>query len=116
MQRTIDDETAVDPGWAIDVRGLRKHYPGSPDGTGVNGIDLQVAAGTVHGLLGPNGAGKTTTVRILTTLLRMDAGSALVAGHDVAREGRRVREKIGLVGQSAAVDDVLTGRQNLHLV
>ncbi|MET0966637.1 MAG: ATP-binding cassette domain-containing protein [Nakamurella sp.] len=100
---------------AIDVRGLRKNY-GGPAGAGLNGIDLQIPAGTVHGLLGPNGAGKTTAVRILTTLLRMDSGSALVAGHDVRREGRQVRRHIGLVGQAAAVDDVLTGRQNLLLV
>jgi len=100
----------------IDVRDLRKNYGQGPGGAGLNGINLQVPAGTVHGLLGPNGAGKTTAVRILTTLLRMDSGSARVAGHDVAREGRLVREKIGLVGQSAAVDDVLTGRQNLLLV
>ena len=85
MQRTTDDETAVDPGPAIKVRGLRKHYPGSPDGTGLNGIDLQVEPGTVHGLLGPNGAGKTTAVRILTTQRRMDDGSARVAGYDVRR-------------------------------
>jgi ABC-2 type transport system ATP-binding protein len=116
MQRTTDNETAAAPGPAIEVRGLRKHYPGSPDGTGLNGIDLQVERGTVHGLLGPNGAGKTTAVRILTTLLRMDAGSATVAGYDVRTRGRAVRRRIGLVGQAAAVDEVLTGRQNLVLV
>jgi ABC-2 type transport system ATP-binding protein len=101
---------------AIDVRELRKHYPHSPDGTGLNGIDLQVPKGTVHGLLGPNGAGKTTAIRVLTTLLRADSGSARVAGFDVRTQGRQVRRHIGLVGQAAAVDEVLTGRQNLVLV
>ena len=101
---------------AIDVRELRKHYPHSPDGTGLNGIDLKVGKGSVHGLLGPNGAGKTTAVRILTTLLRADSGAATVAGYDVRTQGREVRRRIGLVGQATAVDDVLTGRQNLLLV
>ena len=101
---------------AIDVGELCKHYPHSPDGTGLNGIDLQVAKGSVHGLLGPNGAGKTTAVRILTTLLRADSGTAFVAGYNVRTQGREVRRRIGLVGQATAVDDVLTGRQNLLLV
>ncbi|GAA3440598.1 daunorubicin resistance protein DrrA family ABC transporter ATP-binding protein [Planomonospora venezuelensis] len=92
---------------------MRKRYPGAPDGTGLNGFDLRVAAGSVCGLLGPNGAGKTTAVRILSTLLEMDAGRASVAGFDVRTQGRRVRERIGLVGQYAAVDEILTGRQNL---
>ncbi len=100
----------------IDVQALHKQYRHSPDGTGLNGIDLEVPAGTVHGLLGPNGAGKTTAVRILTTLLRPDSGVARVAGFDVRTQGREVRRHIGLVGQSAAVDDVLTGRQNLLLI
>jgi ABC-2 type transport system ATP-binding protein len=82
----------------------------------LNGIDLRVAKGSVHGLLGPNGAGKTTAVRILTTLLRADSGTATVAGYDVRTQGREVRRRIGLVGQATAVDDVLTGRQNLLLV
>lgn len=79
-------------------------------------IDLAVAPGTVLGLLGPNGAGKTTAVRILTTLLAPDAGRALVAGHDVVHEPHRVRGAIGLAGQYAAVDENLTGRENLELV
>ncbi|MFF5291100.1 daunorubicin resistance protein DrrA family ABC transporter ATP-binding protein [Paractinoplanes globisporus] len=83
--------------------------------TALDGFDLDVPAGTVHGLLGPNGAGKTTAVRILTTLLRPDAGRARVAGHDVVREADRVRARIGLVGQQAAVDEQLTGRQNLEM-
>jgi ABC-2 type transport system ATP-binding protein len=104
------------PGPAVDVRGLRKQYPRSPAGTGLVELDLRVDAGTVHGLLGPNGAGKSTTVRILTTLTRADGGTARVAGFDVRTQGREVRRRIGLVGQAAAVDDVLTGRQNLLLI
>lgn len=77
------------------------------------GFDLEVPMGTVCGLLGPNGAGKTTAVRILTTLLRQDEGHAEVAGFDVAREPGEVRRRIGLVGQHAAVDEILSGRQNL---
>ena len=82
---------------------------------GLDGVDLRVRSGTVHGLLGPNGAGKTTLVRILTTLLRADSGRARVAGFDVRRQGLRVRSRIGLVGQHAAVDEILTGRSNLIL-
>lgn len=101
---------------AIEVRDLRKHYPKTADGVGLNGIDLWVEGGTVHALLGPNGAGKTTTIRILTTLLRADAGTARVAGRDVRADGRAVRRRIGLVGQAAAVDEMLTGRQNLLML
>ncbi len=72
-------------------------------------------AGTIHGLLGPNGAGKSTAVRALATLISFDAGSASIAGHDVARQPQRVRTQIGLVGQNAAVDEVLSGRQNLTM-
>ncbi|MET0965727.1 MAG: ATP-binding cassette domain-containing protein [Nakamurella sp.] len=115
-QPSRSEKAGVDPSIAIDVHGLRKNYGGPAGGAGLNGFDLQIPAGTVHGLLGPNGAGKTTAIRILTTLLRMDAGTAMVAGHDVRRSGRQVRRHIGLVGQAAAVDDVLTGKQNLLLV
>ncbi|OHV35339.1 ABC transporter [Pseudofrankia sp. EUN1h] len=94
------------------VRGLRKAFGAV---TVLDGVDLDVAAGHVHALLGPNGAGKTTLVRILSTLLRADAGEATVAGHDLARAPRRVREVISLTGQHAAVDELLTGEENLWL-
>ncbi|MEH0938514.1 ATP-binding cassette domain-containing protein [Micromonospora psammae] len=96
----------------IDVEGLRKRYG---DTEALAGVDLAVPAGGVCAVLGPNGAGKTTLVRILTTLLRADAGTARVAGHDVRRHPERVRADIGLVGQRTAVDEVLGGRQNLIL-
>ena len=98
---------------AIAAHDLRKHYAGAAEGTGLNGFDLEVATGTVRGLLGPNGAGKTTAIRILSTLLRPDSGRASVAGFDVVTRARQVRERIGLVGQYAAVDEILSGRQNL---
>jgi ABC-2 type transport system ATP-binding protein len=82
----------------------------------LRGIDLTVARGAICGLLGPNGAGKTTTVRILTTLLKPDAGQARVAGFDVVRDAAQVRYRIGLAGQQAAVDELLTGRANLEMV
>jgi len=96
----------------IVTEGLRKRFG---EKTALDGLDLTVAAGTVLGLLGPNGAGKTTAVRILTTLLRPDAGRAEVAGFDVVRRPDRVRAGIGLVGQNAAVDEALSARQNLEL-
>jgi ABC-2 type transport system ATP-binding protein len=96
----------------IVAEGLRKRFG---DKTALDGIDMTVAEGTVHGVLGPNGAGKTTVVRILTTLLRHDAGRAEVAGFDVATRPDLVRTAIGLVGQHAAVDEALSARQNLEL-
>ncbi|MCU1449131.1 MAG: putative transporter ATP-binding protein, partial [Acidimicrobiales bacterium] len=82
----------------------------------LGGVDLTVERGTVMGLLGRNGAGKTTLVRILATLLAPDVGRARIAGADVVREAQTVRSRIGLAGQFAAVDDTLTGRENLELV
>jgi ABC-2 type transport system ATP-binding protein len=101
---------SIGSGPAVVAEGLHKRYG---ETVALDGLDLQVARGSVCGLLGPNGAGKTTTVQILTTLRRADAGRAEVAGCDVARAGAEVRRRIGLVGQSAAVDEVLGGRQNL---
>jgi len=98
---------------AIEVTDLRKSYG---DKVVLDGVDLSVAPGTVFALLGPNGAGKTTIVHILSTLLRPDAGVGLVDGHDVVRDGERVRAAIGLTGQFAAVDTVLTGEENLMLM
>jgi ABC-2 type transport system ATP-binding protein len=82
----------------------------------LDGIDLDVRAGTVFSLLGPNGAGKTTTVNVLTTLIKADRGTARVAGHDIATEAEAVRAAIGVTGQFAAVDDLLTGEENLQLM
>ncbi|MCF2436626.1 ATP-binding cassette domain-containing protein [Streptomyces thinghirensis] len=99
-------------GYAVRAEGLEKRYG---EKRALDGFDLTVREGTVHGLLGPNGAGKTTAVRILSTLIRLDGGRAEVAGLDVARQPREVRARIGLTGQYAAVDEVLTGRQNLEM-
>jgi ABC-2 type transport system ATP-binding protein len=97
-------------GLAIEAERLEKRFGGR---RALAGVDLTVAPGTVYGLLGPNGAGKTTTVRILATLLAPDGGRARVAGHDVAAEPHLVRRVIALAGQSATVDEDLTGRENL---
>ncbi|OPG02962.1 daunorubicin/doxorubicin resistance ABC transporter ATP-binding protein DrrA [Streptomyces sp. GKU 895] len=97
---------------AITVDGARKKYGAKQ---ALDGLDLTVARGTVHGVLGPNGAGKTTLVRILSTLLRPDAGRIEVAGHDVVRQAYAVRLRIGLLGQHAALDEELGGRQNLEM-
>ncbi|MFD6219866.1 ATP-binding cassette domain-containing protein [Nocardia asteroides] len=98
---------------AIAASGLRKSYG---DKTVLDGIDLTVGAGTIFALLGPNGAGKTTTVNVLTTLLKADGGTARVAGHDLDTETGAVRAAIGVTGQFAAVDDLLTGAENLKLM
>jgi ABC-2 type transport system ATP-binding protein len=98
---------------AIEVRGLRKSFG---DHVVLAGLDLDVPRGTVFSLLGANGAGKTTAVRILSTLIGADAGSARVAGHDVAAEADAVRAAIGVTGQFSAVDNLLTGAENLRLM
>ena len=98
---------------AIQAVGLVKRFGKT---VALDGFDLEVAPGTVFGLLGPNGAGKTTAVRIFTTLLEPDSGHAEVAGLDCVRDARALRSQIGLAGQYAAVDDLLTGRENLEMV
>ncbi len=96
----------------IEAEGLVKHFGATK---ALQGVDLSVARGTVLGVLGPNGAGKTTAVRILSTLLTPDAGTARINGLDVVRDAERVRQSIGLTGQYASIDEDLTGRQNLEL-
>ncbi|KIF74795.1 ABC transporter [Streptomyces sp. 150FB] len=105
--------TAERDTFAIRAEGLTKRFG---DKQALAGIDLEARPGTVLGLLGPNGAGKTTAVRVLSTLLRPDSGRAWVAGHDVAADPEGVRSNLGLSGQYAAVDEKLTGRENLYLV
>ena len=101
-------------GPAVDVRGVRKSFPGM-DRPALDGVDLTVERGRICAILGANGAGKTTLLRILTTLTAPDDGEARVAGHDVGRAASAVRAAIGLIGQNAAVDEVLSGRRNLVL-
>ena len=98
---------------AIDARGLVKRFG---DKVALDGVDLQVPRGAIYGLLGPNGAGKTTAVRVLTTLLRPDGGQAFVDGVDVVADPHGVRTRIGLTGQYAAVEERLTGRENMEFV
>jgi ABC-2 type transport system ATP-binding protein len=111
--RAADSGALRANGPAIEAQGLRKSYK---DVEALRGIDLRVEPGTVLGLLGPNGAGKTTAVRILTTLLPPDGGSASVAGLDVVADAPQLRARIGLAGQYAAVDENLTGAENLEMV
>jgi len=96
--------------WAVEARGLVKVFG---DNRAVDGVDLNVRAGSIYGVLGPNGAGKTTTIRMLATLLRADAGSAEIFGHDVVKEAQIVRQLIGVTGQYASVDESLSATENL---
>src|SRR5690242_5550953 len=98
---------------AIEARGLRKRFG---ETQALDGVDRAARTGSVLGVLGSNGAGSTSAVRILATLLKPDAGSARVAGHDVVAEPALVRGQIGLTGQYASVDELLTGRQNLVMI
>src|SRR5688500_19992066 len=98
---------------AIEATGLVKSFG---ETSAVDGVDLAVRRGSVYGVLGPNGAGKTTTIRMLATLIRPDAGSGRVLGHDIVTEGDAVRGKVSLTGQLASVDEDLTGRENLILM
>ncbi|MGW0871660.1 ATP-binding cassette domain-containing protein [Streptomyces sp. NPDC002740] len=107
------DKNPSGAGSAVTVRGLVKHYG---ETKALDGVDLDVRAGTVMGVLGPNGAGKTTLVRILSTLLAADSGQATVAGYDVLRQPRQLRRVIGLTGQYASVDEKLPGWENLYLI
>jgi ABC-2 type transport system ATP-binding protein len=102
--------------YAIEVTDVKKTFSGKQEVRALDGVSFNVEEGTVFGLLGPNGSGKTTAVRILTTILNADSGSALVLGHDVAKQADLVRSLIGLAGQYAAVDENLTGRENLTMV
>ena len=113
MEPTLEAQKSISTDNAIVVKGLRKSFKKL---TVLNGIDLYVKRGTVLALLGPNGAGKTTTIRILSTLLLPDGGQALIHGFDVVREANKVRSLIGLTGQYAAVDEYLTGEENLHMI
>src|SRR5262245_22344167 len=105
--------TAAPAFTAISVRGLRRSYGKN---VVLDGIDLDVARGSVFALLGPNGAGKTTTVAILSTLMTADEGEVSVAGHDVRTEPDAIRAVIGVTGQFSAVDDLFTGEENLRLM
>lgn len=98
---------------AIEVKGLRKSFKNTEV---LKGVDLEVKRGEIHALLGSNGAGKTTMIRILTTLLKQDGGTATINGFDVATQSQHVRHAISLTGQFAAVDEILTGRENLIMI
>jgi len=100
------------PSMAVEVSGLVKHFG---DNRAVDGIDLKIPTGTIYGVLGPNGAGKTTAIRILSTLMKPDKGSAEIFGHDIIKEAQIVRQLIGLTGQYASVDEKLSANENLYI-
>ncbi len=106
---------SINPRFAVEAHDLVKVFPNG-NVRALDGVSLRVEAGTVLGLLGPNGAGKTTAVRILCTILAPDSGHGTILGHDVVKEADTVRRIIGLAGQNAAVDDNLTGRENIRMV
>ncbi|MFJ4919400.1 ATP-binding cassette domain-containing protein [Streptomyces sp. NPDC088725] len=113
MTRIDKNPNGARSGNAVEVRGLVKHYGTTK---ALDGVDLDVREGTVLGVLGPNGAGKTTLVRILSTLVQPDAGTAKVAGYDVLTQPRQLRRTIGLTGQYASVDEKLSGWENLYMI
>lgn len=113
VDMTRNDNIPPNGSHAVKVRGLVKHYG---ETKALDGVDLDVREGTVHGVLGPNGAGKTTLVRCLSTLEVPDSGTAFVAGYDVVRQPRQLRRTIGLTGQYASVDEKLSGRENLYMI
>ncbi|MFE6054807.1 ATP-binding cassette domain-containing protein [Kitasatospora sp. NPDC056446] len=110
---TARNDRDTSAGNAVEVRGIVKHYGATK---ALDGVDLTVREGTVLGVLGPNGAGKTTLVRVLSTLIKPDAGTAFVGGYDVLRQPRQLRRTIGLTGQYASVDELLSGYENLYLI
>ncbi|MGW6918829.1 ATP-binding cassette domain-containing protein [Kitasatospora sp. NPDC054939] len=110
---TAPNDRGPAEGNAVEVRGIVKHYGATK---ALDGVDLTVRQGTVLGVLGPNGAGKTTLVRILSTLIKPDAGTARVGGYDVLRQPQQLRRTIGLTGQYASVDEMLSGYENLYLI
>ncbi|MFF4378866.1 ATP-binding cassette domain-containing protein [Kitasatospora sp. NPDC001547] len=110
---TAPNDRGTTSGNAVEVHGIVKHYGTTK---ALDGVDLTVREGTVLGVLGPNGAGKTTLVRILSTLIKPDAGTAYVGGYDVLRQPKQLRRTIGLTGQYASVDELLSGYENLYLI
>ncbi len=110
MTITNESDKEINSNWAVEARGLVKTFA---DNRAVDGVDMNVRTGTIYGVLGPNGAGKTTTIRMLSTLLKPDAGSARIFGHDIVREPHIVRQLIGVTGQYASVDETLSATENL---
>ncbi|MET9401991.1 ATP-binding cassette domain-containing protein [Kitasatospora sp. NPDC002965] len=110
---TAPNDRGPAAGNAVEVRGIVKHFGATK---ALDGVDLTVREGTVLGVLGPNGAGKTTLVRVLSTLIKPDAGTAFVGGFDVLRQPKQLRRTIGLTGQYASVDEMLSGYENLYLI